>query len=50
MSDTEVTEDRIREERLHGVDVRAHWLYLATVLLGSIVLMMGFIALLDGMT
>ena len=47
MSDADVTEERVRQERLGEVDQRGHWLYLAAVLLGSMLLMLGLIALLD---
>jgi hypothetical protein len=50
MSEREVTEQQVRQERLGQVDQGAHWLYLATVLAGSIILMLVFIALLDALT
>ena len=50
MSDIDVTEERVRQERLRSVDVRSHWLYLTLVLVGSVALMLGLIALLDEMT
>ena len=49
MSEIDVTEERVRQERLRGVDVRSHWLYLIVVLAGSVLLMIGLIALLDGL-
>ena len=48
MNELEITEEQVREERLGTVDVRAHWLYLAAVLGGSLLLMVLLMALLDG--
>ena len=48
MNELELTEEQVREERLGSVDVRAHWLYLAAVLGGSLLLMVVLMALLDG--
>jgi hypothetical protein len=48
MTELELTEEQVREERLGSVDVRAHWLYLAVVLGGSLLLMVVLMALLDG--
>ena len=50
MNELEVSEDQVRDERLRSVDQRAHWLYLATVLGGSVVLMLALIAVLDAAT
>ena len=47
MNEPEITEEQVREERLGSVDQRAHWLYLAVVLGGSVLLMLGLMALLD---
>jgi hypothetical protein len=41
-----MNEDKVREEHLKEVNVAAHWVYLAAVLLGSALLMTGLIALL----
>ena len=48
MNELELTEEQVREERLGSVDARAHWLYLAGVLGGSLLLMVVLMALLDG--
>jgi hypothetical protein len=50
MTDLDLSEEEAREERLRLVDRRAHWTYLIVVLLGSTLLMLGFIALLDATT
>jgi hypothetical protein len=47
MKELDVTEEQVRRERLEAVDQRGHWVYLATVLGGSIALMLALIALLD---
>lgn len=49
MSDIDVTEEQARQERLRLVDRRAHWLYLAAVLVGGVLVMLGLMALLDGL-
>jgi hypothetical protein len=46
VSEREVTEDQVRREHKESVNVPAHWAYFATVLLGSAVLMLAFVALL----
>jgi hypothetical protein len=46
MSERKVTEDDVRNEHLEEVNVAAHWAYLASVLLGAALLMVGLIALL----
>jgi hypothetical protein len=43
-----ISEDDVRKEHLKSVNAPAHWAYLFGVLLGSFVLMVLFIALLDG--
>jgi hypothetical protein len=47
MSEHEITAEGVREQRLKEVDQRAHWLYLVSVLGGSVILMLLLIALLD---
>jgi hypothetical protein len=42
--DRDVTVDDIEREHLDQVDPRAHWLYLAAVLGGGTLLMLGLIA------
>ena len=44
MSEREVTEDQVREEHQGSVNVAAHWTYLAAVLAGGTLLMLGFVA------
>ncbi len=44
MSERELTEDRVREEHRASVNVPAHWAYLASVLVGGTLLMLGFVA------
>ena len=48
MSEKDLTADDIRAEHLGEVDQRVHWLFLAVVLVGGVLLMLGFIALLGG--
>jgi len=48
VSERTITEDQVREEHLAEVHQPLHWLYLAVVLLGSLVLMIGFLGLLGG--
>ena len=45
-SESRITEAEVREEHLMEVNQPAHWIYLFGVLLGGVVLMLGFIALL----
>jgi hypothetical protein len=47
VSDLDVSEEEVRAERVRLVDRRAHWAYLFMVLGGSMLLMLGLIALLD---
>jgi hypothetical protein len=44
MNEREVTEDEVREEHATSVNVPAHWAYLASVLVGGTLLMVGFVA------
>lgn len=41
-----LSEDDVRDEHLSSVSQGAHWLYLFGVILGSVALMIGLIALL----
>ena len=50
MTDLELSEEQVREERLRSVDRRAHWAFLLVVLVGSTLLMLGLMALLDATT
>jgi hypothetical protein len=50
MSESDLTEEQARQERLRLVDRQAHWLYLAAVLLGSVLVMIVLMALLDAIT
>ena len=50
MNELGVNEDQVREERLRSVHHRAHWFFLAAVLGGSVVLMLGLIAVPDAAT
>ncbi len=45
MSESTITEDRVRDEHLKSVHVPAHWGYLCGVLLVGALLMIGLIAL-----
>ena len=45
MNEAKITEDQVREEHLDEVNVSLHWLYLGGVLVGSMVIMLAFIAL-----
>ena len=49
MSERDVTEDDVREEHLAEVDERRQWAYLAVVLIGGTLAMIGLIALLGTM-
>jgi hypothetical protein len=44
VSERNITEDRVRKEHLAEVHVAAHWAYLAAVILGAGLLMVGLIA------
>ena len=46
MSERDVTEAQVTDEHLADVNVPAHWAYLATVLVGGTLLMLGLVALL----
>ena len=46
MSERDVTEGQVRREHRKAVNVPAHWAYFASVLLGSIGLMLVLIAFL----
>jgi hypothetical protein len=48
VSEAEMDEDKVREEHMKAVNVPAHWIYLATVLLGGFLLMVLLIALIGG--
>ena len=48
MSEKDLSAEDVRAEHLGEVDQRAHWLFLVAVLVGSTLLMLGFIALLGG--
>jgi hypothetical protein len=48
VSEKDLSAEDIRAEHLGEVDQRAHWLFLVAVLVGSTLLMLGFIALLGG--
>ena len=48
MSERDITEDEVRKEHLHAVNVPAHWAYLAGVLVGGFLLMLGLIVLVSG--
>ncbi len=45
MSDENITENKVRTERLREVNQPAHWAYLSGVLLGGLLLMLLLIAL-----
>jgi hypothetical protein len=44
VAERDVTVEDIEREHLEEVDPRAHWAYLASVLLGGTLLMLGLIA------
>ena len=46
MSETTITEDKVRKEHLKEVNEAAHWAYLVGVITMAFVLMVGLIALL----
>ena len=46
MSEKDITEEQVREETISGINVLAHYLYFAGVVVGSFVLMVALIALL----
>jgi hypothetical protein len=48
MSDEKISEEKVRREHLREVNPGAHWAYLFTVLVGSLALMVLFMALLAG--
>ncbi len=48
MNEANMTEEKVRQEHIDSVNVVAHWVYLASVLLGGFLLMVGLIALLGG--
>jgi hypothetical protein len=44
VSERDITEDQVREEHRSSVNEPAHWAYLAVVLVGGTLLMLGFVA------
>lgn len=48
MSERTMTENQVRAEHLRDVNVRAHWLYVATVLGFGSILMLGLLWILGG--
>jgi hypothetical protein len=50
MNELDVTEEQVREERLGDIDRGAHWAYLVAVLVGSTILMLILMAILDALT
>jgi hypothetical protein len=46
VSELKITEEQVRQEHLNEVNVAAHWVLLLAVLVGSVLLMIGLIALL----
>jgi hypothetical protein len=48
MSEKSITEEKVRKEHEAEVNPTAHWIYVFSVVVGSTVLMMSFIALLGG--
>ena len=48
MSENTITSEQVREEHLKEVNQPLHWVYLGSILLGSLVLMVILIALLGG--
>jgi hypothetical protein len=50
VSDRNVDTRQVRDEHLAEVNQAAHWAYLAAVLAGGLVLMLGLIALLGATT
>ena len=49
MSEREISADQVKREHLAEVDVRAHWLYLVSAIVGGTVAMILLIALLDAL-
>jgi hypothetical protein len=48
VSEKAITEEHVRDEHLRALNVPAHWAYLFGVIGGSLVVMLGLIAILGG--